>query len=310
MNDETIVSRLDDLKKEEEKRPYLSFIKGPKLGQLIPLEKNEMTVGRSSECDICIEDTTISRKHFKLKITGKKVLVEDLGSTNGTHINGKKIQVVCADDGDKIQISRETIFKLSFLDETQSTSEKMRYEMGVMDAVTNTYNKRYFLERIREEFSFSSRKNRSLSVIMFDLDHFKKLNDTYGHLAGDLVLQGVAKLISQTIRTDDVFARFGGEEFVILMRDATVQNAFDLAERIRKKIENWDLVYSKQTIKVTLSAGVAEIHHGMTDYPALLKEADACLYQAKEKGRNQVQAPEKSSKSLQPQEEVPRVQWH
>lgn len=291
--DETIVARIDSLKDESEKKPYLTFIKGNRLGQIHPLPaKGEVVVGRSPDADLWIEDSAISRRHFKMNILENRVYIEDLGSTNGTYINGARVTTRELSDGDKIQISKNTILELAYLDDSQSLSEKKRYEMGVMDPVTNIYNKRCFLDRINDEFAFALRKKRDLSLVMFDLDHFKSINDTYGHLAGDLVLQKVAGEISKTLRTDDLFARYGGEEFVILMRDASLKNAWNLAERIRKLVENLEISHDAQTFKVSISCGVAGLDETrMKDPNALVEEADRYLYQSKNQGRNRVSGP-------------------
>lgn len=290
--DETIVSSLDALSEEGEARPYLTFIKGPRLGQLLPLDKEKMTVGRSPDCDLWIEDSAISRQHFCLFIKGNRVEIEDLESTNGTYVNGEPVKKALLADGDKIQISRETLFELTFLDESRSLSEKKLYEMGVMDPVTNVYNKRYFLDRLKEEFSFASRKKGGeLALIMFDIDHFKNLNDTFGHLAGDLVLQKMCAEVSKAIRTGDLIARYGGEEFVIVMREAPAKRAVETAERIRALVEAQKISYEGKNVAVTISCGVAVFEPGMKNYDALISEADKRLYLSKEGGRNRVTGP-------------------
>ncbi|MDO8520012.1 MAG: GGDEF domain-containing protein [Deltaproteobacteria bacterium] len=290
--DETIVSSLDALEAEGEARPFLTFIKGPRLGQLTPLDKEVMTVGRSPDCDLWIEDSAISRKHFRLLVKGNKVEVEDLGSTNGTYVNGEPVKKVLLADGDKIQISRETLLELTYLDETKSLSEKKLYEMGVMDPVTNVYNKRYFLDRLKEEFSFASRKKGGLlALILFDIDHFKNLNDTYGHLAGDLVLQKMCAEVSRAVRTGDLLARYGGEEFVIIMRETDSARAVETAERVRLLVEKQKIFYEGKSVSVTISCGVAVFEAGMKDYDALISLADKRLYVAKEAGRNRVKGP-------------------
>jgi len=159
----------------------------------------------------------------------------------------------------------------------------------VKDPVTNTYNKSYFLQRITEEFSFCQRQNLPLSVIMFDIDHFKLINDTYGHLAGDQCLQEVCELISKVIRQDDVFCRYGGEEFVIIMRNTEGQAAVNLAERVRQKIETTPVFFDGQNIRVTVSSGVATAQNeNYRDYMAFMADADRHLYRSKGSGRNRV----------------------
>ncbi len=288
--DETVITTIKVLE-DEDKRPYLTFIWGPRMGELVGLEKPVTIVGRMPECDLWIEDSAISRKHFSVELQGSKAFLKDLGSTNGTLVNGEKVIQHPLSDGDKIQISKDTILEFTYLDETRRMSEKMRYEMGVMDPVTNTYNKRFFLGRIREEFSFSKRAKRDLSLIIFDLDHFKIVNDKYGHLAGDFVLQKIGSVVLKTIRTHDILARYGGEEFVVLMRDTTCQNAVNLAERLRKVIEETEFIYENQRLPISISCGIATLDETQTDHRSLIGDADRVLYQAKEEGRNRVKGP-------------------
>lgn len=290
--DETIISAIDTLETEGEAKPYLTFIKGPRLGQIHPLEKGEVVVGRSPDCDLWIEDGAISRKHFRVRVIDNRAEIEDLGSTNGTYVNGEAVKKVFLNDGDKIQISQETILELTYLDESRSLSEKKLYEMGVMDPVTNIYNKRYLLDRIREEFSFARRKKGTqLSLIIFDIDHFKTLNDTFGHLAGDVVLQKMCAEVSKAIRTDDIFARYGGEEFIIVMRDAPLERARDLAERIRVLVEGLKIIYEGKDISLTISCGISIFKETQRDYLSMIADADRCLYEAKTAGRNRVSGP-------------------
>lgn len=290
MTDETIVANIDDLE-EGEKRPYLSFVAGPRLGQLIPIDSKPMTVGRSPDCDLWVEDNAISRKHFKIWQEGSSIRLEDLKSTNGTFVNGSKAGEADLADGDRIQISKITILELTFLDESRSRSEKQLYEMGVMDAGTGIHNKRYFLDRIREEFSVAQRKSKPLALVMFDIDHFKKLNDTYGHVLGDLVLQQMSAEVSKVIRTGDLFARYGGEEFAVVMRDAELPHAARLAERIRTAVENMTVEYEGQTVKFTVSLGYAPISDQHRNEKDLIAEADKYLYRSKEGGRNRATGP-------------------
>ncbi|MBF0105944.1 MAG: GGDEF domain-containing protein [Deltaproteobacteria bacterium] len=291
--DETIVSSLEDLNLEDESstEPYLIVVAGKDIGKLYNISANELIAGRSTDCSIWIEDTTISRKHFKILHQGKDYEIRDLNSTNGTYVNNKRIKTTILKAGDKIQISKDTIMQFDFFDEDRKVSERKRYEMGVMDPVTSTYNKSFFLKRISDEFSFSSRQKLPLSLLMFDIDFFKVINDTYGHLAGDKVLQDLGTCVSKMIRNEDVFCRYGGEEFVIIMRNTKCQDAVNLAERIREKIEATEIDYEDAKIKVTISLGVAtSFNNNYRDYVALISEVDKLLYQSKGAGRNRVTA--------------------
>lgn len=289
--DETIVTNIKSLPEDDTLEPYLMIISGPNLGKLYNLEGDELVAGRSQECQIWIEDSGISRRHFRILRKDGVCTIIDLDSTNGTYVNNKRITSASLVKGDKIQISKDTIIQFDFFDETRRISEQRRYEMGVKDPATNTYNKSYFLQRFNEEFSFASRQGLPLSLLMFDIDHFKLINDTYGHLAGDQVLQEVCEMIAAMIRQDDVFCRYGGEEFVIIMRNTICQDAVNLAERIRIKVASTPVTFDGQSIKVTVSLGVASLdQQNYRDYIALVADADRYLYRSKGSGRNRVTA--------------------
>ncbi|OGQ08208.1 MAG: hypothetical protein A3G32_08690 [Deltaproteobacteria bacterium RIFCSPLOWO2_12_FULL_40_28] len=292
--DETIITSIKTLEKESAtvKKPYLTFLKGVRLGQIFPLNTGEIVIGRAPECDLYVDDNAISRRHFKIVMNkNHEVFLVDLGSTNGTYVNGMRAASVTLSDGDKIQLSQDTVIELTFMDDTQRVSEERLYSMGVMDPVLNIYNKRFFLERLKEEFAFAKRKGAKLSLIMFDIDHFKLLNDTYGHLAGDLVLQQIAKAVATCIRTDDVFARFGGEEFIILLRDADGHAAMDLGERIRKIVSALAIQYEGKSISITISLGVTTLIESSSDALHMVDEADKFLYHSKKEGRNRLSGP-------------------
>ena len=290
--DETIVTPIDKVDVQDAREPYLIIISGHHVGKLFHLDSDEMVAGRTPDCGIWIEDNAISRKHFRIQRTGGTFIIEDLNSTNGTYINNRRVASAILKSGDKIQISKDTIIQFDYFDENRRVSEQKRYEMGVKDPVTATFNKSYFLQHIADEFSYSLRQNMPLSVLIFDIDHFKIINDTHGHLAGDQVLQEICQTVADIIREEDVFCRYGGEEFVIIMRNTPCQPAVNLAERIRCKIESTPMILmDDKEIKVTISLGVStNIDKSFRDYVALLAEADRYLYQSKGAGRNRVSA--------------------
>lgn len=290
--DETIIARLEDFQDDAfTKKPCLTFIKGSRIGEIYDLHEPMISIGRSSDCTLRVEDNAISRQHFKIICESNAVFIEDAKSTNGTFVNGQSIGAnkVQLRDGDKIQISRETILEFSYLDETKILSEKKRYEMGVLDPVTNIYNKRYLLDRLSEEFSFAKRREAHLTIAIFDIDHFKVVNDTYGHLAGDAVLQKIAELINGVVRSDDLFARYGGEEFVIMMRDTELHNAIILCERLREMVSQLKVVHDGREIVVTISVGIATLTAEKDEsFVDLIARADQYLYRSKKQGRNRV----------------------
>ncbi|MDX1386519.1 MAG: GGDEF domain-containing protein, partial [bacterium] len=210
-SDETVVTSIGQLEGINQKEPAVDVLGGPAMGQQIVLGEGETVWGRSQDADVLVEDEAISRYHFKIKVKDKIATIEDLNSTNGTFVNGNRVKQHVLQPNDKIQISSVTVLRFSYVDPIDTDVHKRIYEMALFDPVTQAHTKRYFLDRIKHEFSHSGRKNFPLSLIMFDLDHFKKVNDTHGHPAGDYVLQKVAEVMQEIVRREDIFARYGGE---------------------------------------------------------------------------------------------------
>jgi two-component system, cell cycle response regulator len=216
-------------------------------------------------------------------------MLKDLGSTNGTQVNGESVKSRILSDGDRIQIGSVTILKFSYHDTIEERFQEHLYNSATRDMLTHAFNKRFFDEQLRREMSHSARHGAALSLMLLDIDHFKTVNDTFGHLAGDVVLREVAARIAATLRVSDVFCRIGGEEFGVLLRETPQQGAEILAERLRHLIEQATLVYGDATIRVTVSLGIAVYDRAAHPAPnAFLDDADKCLYQAKQKGRNRV----------------------
>ena len=288
-SDETIVTSIGALEGSSEREPAVDILGGPSMGQQIILSEGETLWGRSRDADVVVEDEAISRYHFKITVVDRIATLEDLNSTNGTFVNGERIRQHILQPNDKIQISSVTVLRFSYVDPIDTDVHKRIYEMAHFDPVTQAHTKRYFMDRIQHEFSHSQRRNTPLSLVIFDLDHFKKINDGYGHPAGDYVLQRVAEMTRKLIRREDIFARYGGEEFVILMRDTSELHALAFAERIRVSIERGPFVFEGVPIEVTLSAGVACYHDQcFSDSSQLIRAADQCLYRSKAEGRNRV----------------------
>lgn len=287
--DETVVTPIGALEGIAVKEPALDFMGGPSMGQQIILQEGEHVFGRSRDANVVIEDEAISRYHFKVKVKDKVVTIEDMGSTNGTFVNGARVNQQVLSPNDKVQISSVTVLRFSYVDLIDKNTHERFYEMALFDPVTLAHTKRYFLDRIEHEFAHSRRRNFPLSLIIFDLDHFKKVNDTHGHPAGDYVLQKVSEITKNLIRNEDIFARYGGEEFVILMRDTDESSAVKLADRLRRKIELNKFIFEGNNIPVTVSLGVAcSFNNNYKTNQELIKDADKFLYQSKINGRNRV----------------------
>jgi diguanylate cyclase (GGDEF)-like protein len=215
-------------------------------------------------------------------------MVEDLGLTNGSYVNDVPVQRSVLRDNDYLKIGAAIFKFLSGVGVEASYYEEI-YRMTIIDGLTGAHNKRYFLEFVEREAARCARHKRPLSLLMFDIDHFKKINDTYGHEAGDHVLQEMTRLVrSELIRPRDIFARYGGEEFAVLLPSTPGQRALDLAERLRTAVEAPAFVYEGTLLPVTCSVGVAALQIGIDSAAALLKAADMAGYESKRSGRNRV----------------------
>lgn len=289
--DQTVVTPIPGLDSKKEKHAYIVFLSGPLMGKIHLLEEKTITIGRGVDVDIPINDLGISRRHISLAFRKGKTTLKDLQSTNGTFVNGQRVNEIVLRDGDKVQVSSSTILKYAYQDKIENIFHEELYKMAVVDALTGAYNKHYFEERIREEFSYCVRNQVPLSLLMFDLDHFKGVNDTYGHPAGDYVLSHVATLAKSIIRNEDLIARYGGEEFMILLKTTDSEGALMLSERLRRLIDESDFEFEGKKIHVTVSIGVATLTgKNLAGWEQMVKTADTLLYKSKNAGRNRVSA--------------------
>lgn len=269
---------------------YLIVLSGRSVGKMYKLPIGEHHLGRSVDAEIRLDDEGVSRLHAKM-VRGDDGIVElvDLESTNGTYVNGAKIRNFTLSDGDRIQVGSVTILKFSYQDSLEEQFQQQLYESATRDPLTQAYNKRFFNEQLDKDFSHAQRHHLPLSLLMLDVDHFKRVNDTHGHPAGDHVLQRMAATIMGSLRTEDAFCRIGGEEFAIIMRDCSSAEANQLAERLRRLVGSTHFVYGGVTLPVTISLGVSSLDRNRHDAAAtLVEEADQCLYEAKRTGRNRV----------------------
>jgi two-component system, cell cycle response regulator len=276
----------------ENKQAVFIIIAGNSVGSMFKVHSGGLLIGRSPDADICINDKDVSRRHAKvIKESAGNIIIVDLKSTNGTYCNGRRIHQHTLKDGDKIKIASTTIMKFSYQDSTEIQFQKGLFESASKDKLTKIFNRAFFTERFLQEFSYALRHNIPLTLVIFDIDHFKKVNDTYGHQTGDFVLSKIADVISKLIRKEDIFGRYGGEEFVILLRDTNEEKAYAFANNIRKAIEKSEFRYSKTVIPVTISAGIATYREGnFKSNDEMFRIADQYLYAAKNRGRNRVES--------------------
>ncbi len=282
----TVVTSINKLEQRAPtKEACLVVIYGSDLGRKYNLDAATLVLGRSSKCDIQIDQESVSRAHSKIVNTGKSIRIRDLGSTNGTYVNDEPIEEHVLADGDLIKIGR-TIFKFLSGGNIERAYHEEIYRLTTIDGLTQIYNKRYFMESLEREIARSNRYRRDMSLVMFDLDHFKNINDGYGHLAGDQVLKVLASTVKGKIRREDLFARYGGEEFAIVLPEIDGYNSHQFAEKVRRIVEATDFMFEGTKIPVTISMGVAVLDQDTADAAALIKRADERLYEAKNAGRN------------------------
>jgi diguanylate cyclase (GGDEF)-like protein len=267
---------------------HLIVIFGTHVGEMIKIGER-LVIGRGSQADFRVDDSGVSKAHLCIfKREDGSVAVRDLGSRNGTCVNNQPITAeTILQDGDKIHFGSTTVLKFSLADTLEKTFQQRMYEAALIDPLTGLRNRRHFMEHLETEFSFAARHRSPLSLVMFDIDRFKDLNDAHGHLVGDEVLRSIAGQLMRATRKEDLAARYGGEELALICRQAPVERAFALAERIRRTIETARLLESQPHRSVTVSAGVAGVPHPKIDDPqALIRAADEALYAAKHAGRN------------------------
>lgn len=265
-------------------------------GRVLTIPKGAMiSFGRSGECTYPFEDPSLSREHAIVMRVGNDYTIKDGGSTNGTFVNDARVNAAVLKDGDRVQLGLHTMLRFALVSAAEEEALRRVYEAAIKDGLTGVYNRKYLEERIISELAFATRHQTILSIVIIDVDHFKKVNDTHGHLAGDAVLRKVASVFGTGLRPEDVVARYGGEEFVVVLRGTPLAEAAVAADRLRREVEGSSIVFDGKEIRVTSSAGVAcstEVApgDGPTMKAALLGAADARLYQAKSTGRNRVVA--------------------
>ena len=269
-------------------RACLIQYSGDALGRRYFLDTPEVTIGRSPTNNIVIADAGVSRKHAKCVCVGDDIELEDLSSRNGTFINDQRIQFrTPIRDGDIVRVG-SVLLKYFAHDNFENAFHDKIYRMATIDAGTELFNKSYVIETLESEFKFSRAQGRPLSVIYYDLDFFKKINDEHGHSCGDYVLRESAQVAKSCVRKEDVIGRYGGEEFVVVLPVTDAPVATELAERIRRTIAGHPFFFDGKTLNLTVSIGVAENRPEFKTYQELLDEADRKLYQSKNAGRNRI----------------------
>lgn len=273
--------------------PLVQVTAGADQGRIFSLSQNSrMTIGRSKDSSLVVYEPSCSRNHAEIFLAPDGTAwIKDLGSTNGTKVNADRVSAPRPlVDGDRIQIGDTTVLRFSLIPEDDARAQMDVYHRATRDALTGAYNRRQFDEFMSREMAFLKRnENQGLGVIIFDVDHFKKTNDSFGHLAGDEVLRELGRRVPGLLRAEDFFARIGGEEFIVLSRSENLEGVSVVAERIRQAMESAPASFEGRGIIFTVSVGYTFVR-GRNDIALdhLLATADACLYEAKNGGRNRV----------------------
>jgi diguanylate cyclase (GGDEF)-like protein len=258
------------------------------LGKRFVLDRSPLRVGRGTDNHIVLEGDSVSRRHAHFERRGSDWFVVDDGSTNGTYLNEDQVpRDNVLTNGDRIKVGPTILKFLSGLDAEAKYHEEI-YRMTIVDGLTQIHNKRYLFEALDKELIRARRYERELSLVIFDIDFFKGINDQFGHLAGDHVLRELARVVQERIRRDEVFARYGGEEFVIVLPETGLQGALALAENLRQRVESHVFVFQNERIPVAISVGCAQLLKDDRTAAHLIQRADERLYEAKRGGRNRV----------------------
>src|SRR5687767_5611142 len=279
-------------------RPALVFLSGELLAVPIPLEREEVILGRALEADVRVNDSKVSRRHARINRVFNpengeiQYVLHDFGSRNGTLVNGERVREEVLQNGDKITIG-EYILRFDLLDEIDREYQQQIHRLISHDDLTGLLSSRSFFSELRREAARAKAEDRPFCVFMMDVDHFKNVNDSYGHLTGSKTLEEIGGVIIEIMRSGDAAARFGGEEFAAFLLDAEVPQALVAAERIRSAIETQGFTVVRtgkpvETHHVTISVGISGFPADSSDPIELVEMADSALYRAKREGRNRV----------------------
>jgi len=262
---------------------------GPSMGCRYPRSERTVTLGRGEDCDIRLTDHSVSRRHARIEASSEGFHVHDQQSTNGTFVNDRQVDSAwLLQDGDYLRIGN-CIYRYLAGGNIEAEYHEEIYRLTILDGLTQIHNRRYLVEFLEREVVRSQRHDRPLSVLMVDIDKFKSINDSHGHLCGDFVLRELANIVRGSVRKEDLFARYGGEEFAVVLVETNREGAVGVAERIRQSVAEHPFRFETTPVNLTISIGVATTSGDLSMTPAaLLKAADENLLTAKRDGRNRV----------------------
>jgi two-component system cell cycle response regulator len=272
-------------------RPGLARVSGPGRGETyaVPTDRRAgLVIGRGGGAAIQVADPAVSREHCRVWCAADgSMRVTDLGSTNGTIVNGKTVREAVLAEGDKIQVGAATVFRFSLNDRLDEDYAEHLYHASIRDALTGLLNRRYLSEALERDLALAKRHAMPISLILLDVDRFKTINDTFGHRGGDAALVQLARLLSGMQRKESLVARYGGEEFAVLLRNVAPAGAEVFAERMRIAVERARFDLPQGPVSLTVSIGMAVSSLDDAEDPdTLIEKADRYLYLSKTRGRN------------------------
>ncbi len=272
---------------EDQQQPLLVVMHGSLLGMTYAIRDEVIAIGRTATLDIPIDDENVSRRHAEITFDGSSVKIKDLDSTNGTFVNSQRITDTILHDGDLILIGR-VLFKFIRSSSIENRFFDQMYALATTDFLTGIFNRQHIISRLESEFARSRRYNRPLSVLLYDIDHFKHVNDSFGHLAGDQLLMESSRLIGKSVRSQDYYGRFGGDEFMIICPETDLNNTVLLAQRLVQVLAKWSYSYQSRKLDFNISIGLAALSDEMRSAVDLIAKADTLMYRSKQRGRNHI----------------------
>jgi diguanylate cyclase (GGDEF)-like protein len=270
------------------RRAYVVVLSGPDVGGIYRVSADvPVVIGRGSNAQIRLSDGGVSRQHARIVLSRHRAVLEDLGSHNGTFVGPQRVERCELGEGDLVRIGGRTVLKFRFIDAVEARYQQQLVTAALRDPLTNAFNRRHFDECLLSECAYARRHEQPLSLVFADLDDFKRINDTFGHAAGDAVLKEVARAFEKALRTHDTLFRYGGEEFVILARSTELEGGAHLAERLREQVGRCRFRQLGSDLRVTVSLGVAAFDPGLTGED-MVEKADIGVYEAKRSGKDRV----------------------
>ncbi len=272
---------------ESNQQPMLVVMHGSLLGMTYAIKDEALIVGRTANLDIPIDDDNVSRRHAEIFREGDVVKLRDLDSTNGTFVNSQRVKESVLRDGDLILIGR-VLFKFIRSSSIENRFFGQMFALATTDFLTGIFNRQHIMSRLESEFARARRYLRPLSLLLYDIDHFKQINDTFGHLAGDQLLIESSRLVAKNVRQQDFFGRLGGDEFLVICPETELNNTVLMAQRLAQLIEKWSYSYQSRKLDFSISIGIAALSDEMRTSTDLIAKADDLMYRSKHRGRNHV----------------------